>query len=119
MTAESIARLKITLDDVKPRVLRRIEAPLKALVGDYGECDRLARDRQAISRLSPLSREFPPALCGRLVGPEPPINRLPQEPVLGPGQIGALRYELRLDPKMHARKNERRSEAGLAWRRRA
>ena len=28
MTAESIARLKITLDDVKPLVLRRIEAPL-------------------------------------------------------------------------------------------
>lgn len=28
MTAESIARLKITLDDVKPQVLRRIEAPL-------------------------------------------------------------------------------------------
>jgi hypothetical protein len=28
MTAESIARLKITLDDVEPKVLRRIEAPL-------------------------------------------------------------------------------------------
>jgi hypothetical protein len=28
MTAESIARLKITLDDVEPQVLRRIEAPL-------------------------------------------------------------------------------------------
>ena len=28
MTANPIARLKITLDDVKPQVLRRIEAPL-------------------------------------------------------------------------------------------
>jgi Plasmid pRiA4b ORF-3-like protein len=28
MSAASIARLKITLDDVKPAVLRRIEAPL-------------------------------------------------------------------------------------------
>ena len=28
MTSNSIARLKITLDDVKPAVLRRIEVPL-------------------------------------------------------------------------------------------
>ena len=28
MSADSIARLKITLDDVKPAVLRRIEVPL-------------------------------------------------------------------------------------------
>ena len=28
MTADPIARLEITLDDVQPRVLRRIEAPL-------------------------------------------------------------------------------------------
>ena len=28
MTADAIARLKITLDDVKPQVLRRIEVPL-------------------------------------------------------------------------------------------
>jgi hypothetical protein len=28
MTAESIARLKITLDDVEPQVLRRVDAPL-------------------------------------------------------------------------------------------
>jgi hypothetical protein len=28
MTADTIARLKITLDDVEPRVLRRIEVPL-------------------------------------------------------------------------------------------
>jgi hypothetical protein len=28
MSAASIARLKITLDDVKPAVLRRIEVPL-------------------------------------------------------------------------------------------
>ena len=28
MTADRIARLKITLDDVKPQVLRRIEVPL-------------------------------------------------------------------------------------------
>jgi hypothetical protein len=28
MTAESVARLKVTLDDVEPQVLRRIEAPL-------------------------------------------------------------------------------------------
>jgi hypothetical protein len=28
MTADRIARLKITLNDVKPQVLRRIEVPL-------------------------------------------------------------------------------------------
>ena len=28
MTSNSIARLKITLDDVKPAVLRRVEVPL-------------------------------------------------------------------------------------------
>ena len=28
MTSTSIARLKITLDDVKPAVLRRVEVPL-------------------------------------------------------------------------------------------
>jgi hypothetical protein len=28
MTAESVARLKVTLDDVEPKMLRRIEAPL-------------------------------------------------------------------------------------------
>jgi hypothetical protein len=28
MTSNSIARLKITLDDVKPTVLRRVEVPL-------------------------------------------------------------------------------------------
>jgi hypothetical protein len=27
MTADTIARLKITLDDVKPTILRRIEVP--------------------------------------------------------------------------------------------
>jgi len=28
MTADAIVRLKITLDDVEPKVLRRIEVPL-------------------------------------------------------------------------------------------
>jgi hypothetical protein len=31
MTSSSIARLKITLDDVKPAVLRRVEVPLTLL----------------------------------------------------------------------------------------
>ena len=51
-------------------------------------------------------------LGGRLVGSEPHINRLPQEPVLGPGQIGNLDDEPWLDP-MHAGQDQRRSEAGL------
>ena len=65
-----------------------------------------------------LSRDFPPNLRCGLVGSEPDINRVSQEPVAGPGQISDFGDELRLNP-MHAGKNERRSEAGLAWRRRA
>ena len=33
MSADTIAQLKITLDDVKPTVLRRIEVPFDRLAG--------------------------------------------------------------------------------------
>jgi hypothetical protein len=42
--------------------------------------------------------------------PQPGVNRMPQEVVGGPGQIGDLGDKLRLDP-MDTRKDERRSEA--------
>jgi hypothetical protein len=67
------------------RRLWRVRTPDKRSTGDPADH-------------SPLSREFLPNLRGRLVGPEPHINRLPQEPVLGPGQVGDLRHQLRLDP---------------------
>src|SRR5208282_5136841 len=64
-----------------------------------------------------LSRDFASNLRCGLVGSEPKIIRVSQEPIGGPGQIGNFRYQLRLNP-VHARKNERRTEAGLARRRR-
>jgi hypothetical protein len=51
-------------------------------------------------------------LIGWLVLPQPDVNRVPQEVVSRPGQIGDLSDELRLNP-MHARKNERGAKAGL------
>src|SRR5580704_8256788 len=36
---------------------------------------------------SPLSRDFSTNLRSGLVGSDPHVNRLPQEPVVGPGQI--------------------------------
>ena len=44
---------------------------------------------------------------------QPDIDRVAQEVVGRPGQIGDLDDKLRLDP-VHARKNERRAEARLA-----
>jgi hypothetical protein len=51
-----------------------------------------------------------------LVFPQPDIDRVPQELVGRPGQVGDLRNKLRLDP-MNARKNDRRAEARAAARR--
>jgi hypothetical protein len=39
-----------------------------------------------------------PHLIGWFVFPQPHINRLPEQNVGGPGQVGDLGYELRLDP---------------------
>jgi hypothetical protein len=78
------------------------------------------RRREAACRLAraqslALLPDFAPNLSRRLVGAEPHINRVSQEPVGGPSQIADLRYKLRLNP-MHAGKNKRRPEAGLARR---
>ena len=51
-----------------------------------------------------------PHLLGRFVLAQPDIDRLPQQVVGGPGQIGDLGHQLRLDP-MDAGQNERRPEA--------
>jgi hypothetical protein len=53
---------------------------------------RLAR------RLNSLSHSFPPHLVGRFVLAEPDINRVSQEIVGRPGQMGDLGDKLRLDP---------------------
>ena len=57
---------------------------------------------------SPLT--LAPDLLGRLVLAQPDVNRMPEEVVSGPGQIGDLGDKLRLDP-MDTQKDERRSEA--------
>ena len=62
-----------------------------------------------------LARDLAPHLLRRLVLAQPDVNRVPQEVVGRPSQIGDLRDKLRLDP-VHAGKNERRSEARLARR---
>jgi hypothetical protein len=56
------------------------------------------------------SRGFPPHLIGRLVLPEADIDRVSQEVVGPPGQVGDLGDQLRLDP-VHSREDQRRSEA--------
>jgi hypothetical protein len=56
-----------------------------------------------------------PHLVGRLVFPEPDVNRMAQEAVGRPGQKSDLGNKVRLDP-MYSRKNKRRSEARRAWR---
>ena len=61
---------------------------------------------------SRLTSHFPHLVC-RLVLAQADVDRVAQKVVSRPGQIGDLCDKLRLDP-MHARKNERRSEAGLA-----
>ena len=71
-----------------------------------------------ISDGSATARHFLSHLRRRLVRSEPNIDRLSQELVGGPGEIGDLGDEPRLDP-MDLRKNERRAKAGLARRRRA
>jgi hypothetical protein len=62
-----------------------------------------------------ISRGLPPNLSRKLILAKADVNRVPQEVVSRPSQIGDLRDKLRLDP-MHAGKNERRAEAGLARR---
>ena len=58
-----------------------------------------SRDASAFAdaKATPL----PSHLVGRLVRSEPDINRLPQEPIPGPRQIGDLGDQLRLNP-MHS-----------------
>ena len=56
-------------------------------------------------------RSFSPDIRRQLVLPEAGVNRVPQEAIGRPGQIGDLGDNLRLDP-VHSRKDERRSEAG-------
>jgi hypothetical protein len=65
-----------------------------------------------------LARRFPTNLGCWLVGSEPNEDRVSQQSVGSPGQIGNLRDQPRLN-SMHAGKNERRSEARLAGRRQA
>jgi hypothetical protein len=55
------------------------------------------------------ARGFPSDICRRLVLAKPDINRMSQEVVRRPGQIGDLGDELRLDP-MDAGEHERRAE---------
>jgi hypothetical protein len=80
------------------------------------------RRLQTIAGRSSLIRFRSLALCGfsphlmrRLVLAEAHENGVPQKAVGRPGQISDLGHKLRLDP-VHTRENERRSEAGLAWR---
>jgi hypothetical protein len=61
--------------------------------------------------LPSLQLTLTPHLIGRLILPQPHIDRVPQEVVGGPGQIGDLSDQLRLDP-MDSRKDERGAEAG-------
>jgi hypothetical protein len=79
-------------------------------------CSRVPRRLRASEIVRyPFRWTSPNLRCG-LVGPEPNLNRLSQEPVVRPGQIGDLPDELRLDP-MGAGQNERRAEARLPrWR---
>jgi pRiA4b ORF-3-like protein len=62
MTAESIVRLKITLDDVKPQVLRRIEAPLTLRLARISSSRRHSAGpacaRRRRRRNSSLSHDF-------------------------------------------------------------
>jgi hypothetical protein len=58
---------------------------------------------------------FTPHLVGRLILAKPNIDRMTQEVVGRPGQIGDLPDELWLDP-MDAGKNERRSPGGISTR---
>jgi hypothetical protein len=61
--------------------------------------DRLA---QALAGLSlRLFRILAPHVLGRLVFPQPDVDRLPQQAVVGPGQVAYLGDELWLNP-MHA-----------------
>jgi hypothetical protein len=59
------------------------------------------------------SRGFPPNVRRAFVLAKPNIDRVPQEAIGRPGQIGDLGDKLRLDP-VHPRKNERRAEARAA-----
>ena len=61
----------------------------------------------------PLSRDLPPNLRCGLVRSKPNENRLSQETVVGPSQIGNFSDKLRFDP-VHLGKNKGRPEAGLA-----
>jgi hypothetical protein len=61
------------------------------------------------------SRRFSLHLVGRLVLSKANVNRVSQEVVRRPGQIGYLDNKLRLDP-MDAREHEGRAETGFARR---
>ena len=52
-----------------------------------------------------LPRDFPPNLIGRFIFSQPDVNRVTQEAVRSPGQIGDLSHKRRLDP-VHPRENE-------------
>ena len=53
---------------------------------------------------------FPPHLVGRLILPQPDIDRLPHQVVGRPGEIGDLGHELWFDP-VNTGQDERRPEA--------
>ena len=71
--------------------------------------------RPGVARLRELALGFPPNLRRRLVLSEPDVDRVTQEAVRSPGEIGDLGDKLRLDP-MDAGQDERRAEARAARR---
>ena len=97
--------------------MRAALSSAKARPTKKGLRDGSSRDEDG-EKQSTRSSHFPVHLRRRLVRSKPYVNRLPQEAVGRPGEIGDLGDQLRLNP-MHLRKYERRSEARLARRRSA
>jgi hypothetical protein len=73
------------------------------IAGVFHQWERGTRD---VIRLLPRRSDFSSHLTCRLVGPKPDEDRVAQQSVAGPGQIGDFGDELRLDP-MNARQYER------------
>jgi hypothetical protein len=86
-------------------------------VAKIREVAAVLRTRELASSLRPSERaRFHAGRPSRRVLAEADVNRVTQETVGRPGQIGDLRDKLRLDP-VDAGKNERRSEVRAATRR--
>jgi Plasmid pRiA4b ORF-3-like protein len=89
MTADTIARLKITLDDVEPTVLRRVEVPFDIRL------DRLHLTIQAAMGWTAISMNSAPAMSAGARRTPMPVGQATSSTLAKPGSVTSLKTSAR------------------------